>query len=184
MRPRDIIKDEHENAVIEQFVAWFNGRTGKEYRVVAKPEPPDALIEHQGEQKWLEHADIYRSPEEARDEYFSITPGEQSRLSTAQAPAAPEARTAESVYAIIQKKLAKASYSEVYDQHGSGILVLSERDPLFNESTLNEIYELLDGAEYKNDKGFFEAVYLGIRSLGKLVFFQLYPNLNGADQSH
>jgi hypothetical protein len=185
LRPRDLIKNGHENAVIEQFVSWLNVRTGRNYRIIAKPDPPDALIEYNGEHKWIEHADIYRSSEEAREEYSSVTPGEQPYIHTEHPIVSPDARIASRVYAILQQKLSKTSYTEVHATHGLGTLVLTERDPLFDESTLNEICELLDGAEYEGDKNFFEAVYLGIRSPrhSDLVFFRLYPNVMGKKES-
>jgi len=177
LRPREVIKNGHENAVIEQFVAWQNSSTGKNYKIVAKPEPPDALLEHDGDYKWVEHADIYRSAEEAREEYSLVTTGEQPYFHTEHPIVSPDARIAASVYAVLQHKLSKNSYAEVHRRHGPGVLVLSERDPLFDESTLNDIYEVLRGAEYEGEKGFFEAVYLGVRSMGRLVFFRLYPNV-------
>jgi len=43
VRPRDVIKNGHENFVVERFVLWLNGRTGRNYEVVGMPEPLDAL---------------------------------------------------------------------------------------------------------------------------------------------
>ena len=177
MRPRDVIKNAHENFVVERFVLWLNRRTGRNYEVIGKPEPPDALIEYQGEHKWVEHADIYRSSEEAREEYSLVTPGEEAYFHTEHPIVAPDARIASRVYAILQHKLSKSSYVEAHGKYGLGIPVLTERDSLFDESTLNEICQFLDVAKYDDDRGFFEAAYLGIRSMGDLVFFQLYPRV-------
>lgn len=177
MRPRDVIKNGHEKFIVKQFLYWFNLRTGKNYEVVGKPEPPDALIKYQGEHKWVEHADIYRSSEEAREEYSSVTPSEEVYFHTEHPIIAPDARIALRVYKILNHKLSKSSYAEAHGKYGPGILILTERDPLFDESTLNEICQFLDGAKYDDDKGFFEAAYLGIRSMRDMVFYQLYPRV-------
>lgn len=179
MRPREVIKNGHENAVIKQFVAWLNSSTGKNYKIIAKPEPPDALLEHDGGYKWVEHADIYRNAEEAREEYSSVTPGEQPYFHTEHPILSPDAKIASRVFSVIQQKFSKSSYAEMNDLYGPGILLLTERDPLFDESTLNGICELLGGVAYEGNKDFFESVYLGIRSMGTLVFFRLYPSIEG-----
>lgn len=182
MRPRDVIKNGHESFVVERFVLWLNERTGRNYEVVGKPEPPDALIEYQGEHKWVEHADIYRSSEEAREEYSSVTPGEEAYFHTEHPIFAPNARIASRVYATLRNKLSKSSYAEAHGKYGPGILVLTERDQLFDKSTLNEIFQFLAGAKYDGDRGFFEAAYLGIQSMGDLEFFQLYPRVERTDE--
>ncbi len=177
MGPRDQVKDAHEDAVIAQFVVWLNNQSGKRYQVIAKPEPPDAVLKCDGEYTWVEHADIYRSAEEAHEEYSAVTPGEREYIHSEHSIREPDERLASALCVTLQKKLSKESYGEPNGRYGPGILLLMERDALFNKSTLKCIYERMQDCKYPNDKGFFAKVYLCVRLTDGLIFVQLYPTV-------
>ena len=75
---RKEIQRAHEHNVIRQFVTWLNSATSSHFRVKAKPHPPDAVLRDQCCLRWVwvEHADIYRSGEEAHEERLAV-PGEK-----------------------------------------------------------------------------------------------------------
>jgi len=177
MRPRDQVKDAHEDAVIAQFVERLNNQSGKRYQVISKPEPPDAVLKCDGEYKWLEHADVYRSAEEAHEERSAVTPGELKHIHSEHPITETDERLASALCVMLQKKLSMGSYSEPYGKYGPGILLLTERDALFNKSTLQCICDRLQDCKYPNDKGFFAKVYLGVRSKDGLAFVRLYPTV-------
>ncbi len=173
MKPREKIKQAHEDAVVDQFIEWYNSKNGTGFSVFEKPEPPDALAQHDGKFIWIEHADIYRSLEEAREERAAVTPGEIPYERQEHPIYEPDKRTAFAFVTTLTKKLSKNSYDKFFKKYGPGILVLTERDPLFNESTWDCITEQLKVEKFQNDKGYFQTVYLGYRRMGGLEFIEV-----------
>ena len=177
MKPRERIKQAHEDAVIDQFLGWYNSKHGTEFCVFEKPEPPDALAQHDDKFMWIEHADIYRSSEEAREERAAVTSGETPYERQEHPICEPDKRTAFAFITTLTKKLSKDSYDKWFEKYGPGILLLTERDLLFNDSTWDCITEQLKVHNFRNDKGYFETVYLGYRSMGGLAFIEVeYQN--------
>lgn len=159
MKPREKIRQAHEDAVIDQFLEWYNSKNGTNFKVFEKPQPPDALAQDDGKFIWLEHADIYRNSEEAREERSAVTPGEIP-YERRDLIYEPDKRTAFAFIATLTNKLSKNSYNIWFEKYGPGILILTERDPLFNESTLDCITEELKTANLQSDQGYFHTVYL------------------------
>jgi len=77
MSARKSIKNGHENYVATQFLGWYNKRYRGNYIIIAKPDPPDAIATSNRKTIWIEHGDIYRSWDEAREEYSAVVPGEK-----------------------------------------------------------------------------------------------------------
>ena len=170
MKPREKIQSAHEDAVIEQFLVWYNSKHGTEFKVFEKPEPPDALARDNGKVIWIEHADIYRSWEEAREERSAVTPGETPYERQEHPIIKPDKRAAAAFVSTMNSKLSKSSYEKWYNKYGHGILVLTERDPLFDQSTWDCISEELDSFCFDDDKGYFKETVFGYRSMGSLAF--------------
>ncbi len=164
MRPRGGVKHGHEDHVIGQFTEFINQAQGMEYQPLPRrfSEPPDAVLEDGKRYMWVEHADVYRSMEEAREDFSYATPGEETIPHTGGPIVEPNKRIAYAVNRVMSKKLRKESYREVYEEYGMGVLLLTVRDPLFSEGTLREICDFLDNDEVPDDLGYFRAVYLGI----------------------
>jgi hypothetical protein len=160
---RKPIKSGHESAVIEHFICWLAENGSPTYEVVERPDPPDAILKATQSYIWLEITDCYRSPEEAREEYSRITPGETPFIHTEHPIREPDARTAHSVLLTIAKKFTKDTYGTALKEHGPGILICCERDPLFSDSTLSKTCDLItdhkDELSTMND-GTFREVYL------------------------
>lgn len=177
MKPREKIQSAHEDAVIEQFLTWYNSKHGTEFKVFDKPQPPDALARDNDQVIWIEHADIYRSWEEAREERSAVTQGETQYDRLEHPIIEPDKRTAAAFVTTINKKLSKSSYEKWYKKYGPGFLILTERDPLFDQSTWDCISEELDSFSFDNDKGYFKKVIFGYRSMRSLAFIEVkYQN--------
>ena len=177
MKPREVIKQSHEDAVIEQFLEWYNSKNQTQFEVIQKPEPPDAIAQYGDKTIWIEHADIYRSTEEAREERSAVTPGETPYNRQEHPIYEPGKRTAFAFVSTLRKKIRKDSYEKWFNIYGPGILILTERDPLFTQSTWDCITEKLESESFQTDKGYFETVYLGYRSMGSLAFIEVeYQN--------
>ena len=175
MKPREQIKQMHEDDVIEQFLSWHNSKCKTQFTVIEKPEPPDAIAKDGNNYIWIEHADIYRSMEEAKQERSTVTPGEEPYERQEYPIFEPDKRTAVAFEKILLKKLSKKSYSKFAEKYGLGILLLTERDPLFSKSTLNCIGDRLKSCDF-NNKGYFGSVYLGYRNMSNLVFVEVFTN--------
>lgn len=173
MKPREQIQRAHEDAVINTFLAWYNLRNTTNFTVIEKPDPPDAIAQDGDKFIWIEHADIYRSYEEAQEERSYVNPGEKPYVRKEHPIFSPDERTAIAFMTTLDKKISKGSYEEWHIKYGQGILILTERDPLFSQSTWACINEHLDSATFGNDKGFFKSVFFGYRCMGGLGFTEV-----------
>lgn len=164
------LKRAHEGAVVDGFVGWLNRTNGTKWTVSSRPDPPDAIISDGERVCWVEHADLYRSMEEARSETSLIAPGKEHIPLSSKYILNPDRGTAEALITLLHKKLTLSSYRLVYEKHGQGFLVISERDPLYDSRTFSEIRKMFKNREIHNDKGYFRKIYLAIRRESALVF--------------
>ena len=174
MRAREKIKYAHETAVIETFINRLNFKTSKDFKIIDRPNPPDAILQSGNIYLWVEHADIYRNAEEAREECSIVTPGETPRYHSEHPIVEPDERITISFIAILHKKLMKESYREPFKKFGPGILILTEQDPGFDESTMECIQDKLVGYDFSGVRRYFKEAYLGYDSMGNLLFQRVY----------
>ncbi len=173
MKPREQIQRAHEDAVINSFLAWYNSKNTTNFIVIEKPDPPDAIAKDGDKLIWIEHADIYRSYEEAQEERSFVTPGEKPYIRKEHPIFSPDERTAIAFITTLHKKISKVSYEEWHIKYGQGFLILTERDPLFSQSTWDCINEHLDSTSFINNTGFFKSVFLGYRCMNGLDFIEV-----------
>jgi len=175
MNTRKTIKNGHENYVVSQFIAWYNKRYRSNYTIVDKPDPPDAIARSNRRTLWLEHCDIYRSGDEAREEYSAIVPGEKFVPHSEHPIFDPDERTASALLALIGNKISKTSYDKYAEKYGKGVLIATERDPLFSDSTIQTIKRKIHSANIDIVPSHFRSVYLGFRVRNGLEFTKLLP---------
>lgn len=144
MNARKKIQEDHELAILTLFIQWLASQGLPRYELVARPNPPDGILRAEPQHLWVEIADAYRSDDEAHEERSHITPGEKPFLHREHPIISPDARTAEVVLREIKKKMTKESYRSAVEKYGSGVLICCERDPLFDQSTLQEILERVE----------------------------------------
>lgn len=180
MRNRRPVKDAHEIAVINDFIDWLNDKDGTKYEIVARPDPPDAILKDVESYMWVEHTDLYRSDDEAREEYEAILadPGETPFVHSENPVIGPDERIANSLLVNLCKKLIKSSYRDAFDLYGPGIIIMTERDPLFSNSSLTAIKNALHDFVCEDDQGHFKEVFLGYRAFDKLIFWRIYPGID------
>ena len=182
MTSRKEIQEAHEHDVIRQFITWLNSTTSSHFRVTARPQPPDAVLcdECCSRWVWVEHADIYRSGDEAHEERSLVIQGERDYLHTEHPIVEPDQRLSTAFVETFGAKLQKSSYAAAFEEYGPGILVLTERDPLFTRSTIAQIQKEAAAYDLSFDLGFFKDAYLGYRSLAGLRFERVYSKLTKA----
>ena len=160
MHNRKEIQDNHELAVLNEFIYWLNAQSDEKFKIIERPDPPDAIIKGNGRIEWLEHTDAYRSPEEAQEERSHVTLGENSFHRKEHPIVSPDERIVAAVVSNLHSKLQKNSYEAVYEKYGQGTLIVSERDPLFDSHALNNIKMVLSSYNFDGDCGYFKQAYL------------------------
>jgi hypothetical protein len=172
---RKQIKLGHELAVMNEFVKWWNSRASKKLKVISMPDPPDAILQYGNAYIWIEHADVYRSPDEAHEEYAYVT-AEEPQFTHREHPIyEPDEKTAIAFVNTLDNKLSKESYSKFNEKYSQGILILTERDPLFSTSTLTAICTKIRGLKLSSDRCYFREAYIGYRTTKGLDFLKVYP---------
>jgi len=178
MRPRDRISDAHQNAVIDQFVEWLNLDKNTNFKVLERPDPPDAIIFNGKTTTWVEHCDLYRSSDEARSELSFVTPGEKHIPHSENPISDPDNRIAQQLVKRIKDKLTKSSYADSFCKYGRGYLVISERDPLFDNDSLKAIDMVIESSTFNEDKKYIKEVYLAVRGTDRLIFLRVNYHRN------
>ena len=109
MTSRKQVQDAHEDDVIRQFIAWLNSTTSSHFRVAARPDPPNAVLcdECCSRWVWVEHADIYRSGDEAHEERSLAVAGEKDYFHKEHPIVEPDLRLATHFVEIFGDKLQK-----------------------------------------------------------------------------
>ena len=177
MEYRDI-KNVHESAVVNDFVVWMNRTQGTDWRVIDRPDPPDAVIADGDAYAWVEHTDLYRHWEEARSETSFATRGKEHIPHSENPICDPDRRTAMALMKTLQNKLSNNSYRSAYERYGQGYLVISERDALFDKDTEQEIDRLTDEVVISGDNGFFKKVYLAMRGADSMLYGDITYHVN------
>jgi hypothetical protein len=153
------IKAKHEAAYINAFIEWHSRVYRSRYRVISRPEPPDAIIQSGSTISWVEVGDVFWSDAWARDQYSYATPGETHRPIHSGVHSGMDEQFADRFVRVLQDKLTKKSYRQVVEQYGPGYLVLPMMSPFFNHDTLRLMRQ--KWAEVaRTDAGYFRGVFL------------------------
>jgi len=73
---RQQIKKEHERFHIENFLEWFNRAYKSDFKVIAEPDPPEAIIQSSVSTRWIEISTAFWNADYAKDLESFATPGE------------------------------------------------------------------------------------------------------------
>jgi len=74
--PRSTIKAKHEQFQVGLFIDELNRRHRSNYRVIAEPDPPEAIIRSGRTTRWAEVVTAYWNDAYAKDLNSYATPGE------------------------------------------------------------------------------------------------------------
>lgn len=168
MSARREVQQAHEKAQVALFIQWYNGRYHTSFKVIAEPNPPEALILSGKKVRWVEVSTAFWSDEYARDEYSYATPGEQ-HVPIGNGPFLnPDAQFSKRFISVVRKKLEKTSYLSFKELYGPGYLVIPIIYPLFDEKTLDRIKRLWLSCEI-NDLGCFRGVFFTYRFYNQTI---------------
>lgn len=151
----------HERAQVASFVAWLNSRYGARFKVVAEPNPPEAIIRSGRTTRWVEVTDAFFSDGFAQDQFSYATPGEMHKPMGRGVFMEPDATFATRFVDAVQKKLEKQSYLPSKATYGPGYLVVPIMYPLFNSRSLRYMKEAWSRTAV-NDLGCFRNIYMSV----------------------
>jgi hypothetical protein len=163
------VQQQHERAIVADFIEWFARRRKIAFRVVSEPNPPEAIIQSKRLTRWIEVVDAFWSNEWARDQYSYATPGEK-HVSLRSPQAEPDLIFANNFVQSLSKKLAKTSYLPVAEKYGPGYLVVNIDYPLFDRRAYLKARQLWAGGQPWPNRGCFSEVFLRIRMFQGYTF--------------
>lgn len=132
------IQEAHENAVLFDGLEEHNRSQGTAFKVVSRPDPPDAILSDGSATTWLELTDAFYSPDWARN--LSSHNSIKGHVPMARGPHFDMDRQfAETFCDLIQHKAGKASYRSSVQNYGPGILVVGLESPWLDDQTLDAI---------------------------------------------
>lgn len=169
MVDRRPVQQEHERAVVENFLAWLNTR-GTRFRVIAEPNPPDAIIQSTGITRWVEVTDAFWIDAHAEDLYSSVTPGEKHKPLGLGPFAGMDDRFAQRFVQVLAKKLKKRTYLPFLEQYWKGYLIIPVHHLWFDASTVREMKDLWSQMQPIKDLGCFKEVYITFPSLNRPAY--------------
>lgn len=162
MVDRGPIKKENERFHINNFMEWLNKTYHSSYRVIAEPEPPEAIIESKYRRSWIEISNAYMSAEYAQDLVSYVTPGEKHKSVNGEISVDIDRNAAKKFVNVVKKKLEKKSYLPVAEEYGPGYLIIPIYNPFFDEHTLSLMKEEWKKTEI-NDLGCFKSVRISFQ---------------------
>ena len=155
---RHEVKDAHEKSVIDSFKMYLE-EAGRTLAVLSYPDPPDAIVELDNQSTWLEVTDAFIGSDFARS-LTSYAAEDMAHIPTKRkAILDPDARFAEIVQSVVEKKYAKASISNIYRSNGAGVLLVGLFSPFLGEPERNELIRCLSGIRSQRD-GRFKEIYV------------------------
>jgi hypothetical protein len=163
MNKRKPIQQQHERAVIHDFLAWLNKRYGARYVVDSIPDPPEAIIRSGRKFRWVEVADVFYSDEWARDVVSYATPGESHYNTSGRVKVNVDDRLASRFIRVLKSKLTKKTYERFRDDIGPGYLVLVLHHPWLDNRCFHLMKQACVKESWEGDLGCFSSVYVSYR---------------------
>ncbi|MCA1717892.1 MAG: hypothetical protein LC781_14100 [Actinobacteria bacterium] len=145
MNKRKPIKKQHEQAVVTDFLGWYNSISGTKFVVVAEPDPPEAVARYEDKHIWLEVADVFWVV--AQPTLFKLVN-------------------------VLSDKLAKASYKPFYESYGPGILLLAVHNPWFDEQTITTMRSQCSAVNWSDNLKLFGKVFIAFFSSEGRTFYE------------
>lgn len=174
MADRRPIKQQHERAVVRDFLGWLNRRRKTRFVVIEEPDPPEAIIHSVRATSWVEVADAFSSSAFARDVSSYATLGEAHKPIGPGPYCGMDAIFAREFVKVLSNKLKKTSYLPYRQKYGSGYLVVSIQDPWFDANTIREMKALWLSGRPRLDQGCFKEVYIAFPSMNDRAFRRWY----------
>jgi hypothetical protein len=159
---RSAIKEKHERYQVGLLIQELNRRHRANYKVVAEPDPPEAIIQSGKTIRWAEVVTAFWNDAYARDLNSYATAGE-AHVSVGNGPFMNMDQEFVSKFVTaVKSKLEKKGYIPFRDTYGPGYLVVSIHYPFLAADTMQLVKEEWARTAV-NNLGCFRSVYVTFR---------------------
>ena len=157
MKRREV-KDAHEKSVIDSFTRYL-AKAGRTLTVHSYPDPPDAMVQLDDQPTWIEVTDAFIGSDFARS-LTSYAADDMVHIPTERkAIIDPDARFAEVVRSVVEKKYTKASIGTIYRSDGAGVLLVGLYSPLLGSQEIADLVQCVSEMRKQRD-GRFKEIYV------------------------
>ena len=169
MADRRRIKRDHEDFYIQEFLMWHGRAFRSRFHVIARPDPPDAIIRSGQITRWVEIGDVYWNHAWARDLNTYATPREAHKPIDRDTHVGMDEQFARNFVKVLKDKLAKSSYANCAARYGPGYLVMPMMSPFFDEHSIFLMRQQWIATTAQN-LGYFRGVFLAYSSRSQIRF--------------
>ncbi len=158
---RHEIKETHEKAVLSRFIRYCSNN-GDMVKIIDRPDPPDAVIMLNGSKTWIEITDAFFSKELAESITTNVSEDKKHKPVPKEKRCiiAPDEQFSAILEKVILKKYDKKSIVNVYNQNGSGILLVGVINPFDSAKNTAEQNKQKILKAVQNKSNIFHAIYL------------------------
>jgi len=158
---RNEIKNAHECSVLDSFKKYRESLNNI-IEIISKPEPPDAIITINKNTTWVEITDAFFSGELAKSitTYVANDKEHKSVPKEKRYCIDPIGQFSSILEDVIVKKYDKGSIGKVYNQYGSGILLVGIINPFSDTKELVNIEKQRIFQAIKSKEKRFNEIYL------------------------
>ena len=173
MVKRRDLKQAHEDAVIQQFSKYMEN-LGKTFNVLETPEPPEAIIEINDKKTWLEVTDAFLDKDHAIGLTTGVSEDVEHRSDSGRLVIEPDERFSSVLQSVIEAKYDKASMQSIFQERGSGILLVGIFTPFTSAADIaqSESKSISDLVAKKSVK-VFDTIYV-YDGTGQRSFHSVY----------
>lgn len=153
------LQSAHEKSVVESFGSYLNEH-GITLKVIKRPDPPDAIVNIDDEECWIEITDAFQSDELAKSITTYAADDKPHQPYKSSVICEPDELACVKVREVILNKYHKQSMKNSLNQYGQGILLVGVYTPL---TSPEEIIEQLGDsilAEIASMTKIFKSIYL------------------------
>ena len=143
----------HENSVLHSFKKML-AMQGHSFKIVDKPDPPDAIVELDGIKSWVEITDAMFNKEYAKSIRAPHNLGPNRDARGQEILEATDPTFEETVVNVVNKKYAKETIKNVYRKKGAGILLVGLFSPFVDLDVINNLSKLVCEIVKSNDPRF------------------------------
>jgi len=123
MVSRRDLKNAHEEAVLSQFKAHLESIDVR-LEILGRPEPPEAIVELNGNRTWIEITDAILDKDHATSLTSGASDDREHIRDDRRLIVEPDATFSSALYSVIEAKYNKASMRSIARDLGSGILLV------------------------------------------------------------
>lgn len=173
MVKRRDLKEVHEDAVLQDFSEYMGNLCGS-FNVLEKPDPPDAIVEINGDRTWLEITDAFLD----KKHVISLTTGASEDVrhvsDSRRLVINPNSTFSSVLQTVVEAKYDKESMRSIYQIQGAGILLVGIFTPFASAADIAQSEaKFISDLVAKKSLKIFKAIYV-YDGTGQRNFYLIY----------